>query len=146
MKRLFFALGIILSIQSEAQTNIKNPFSLFKGYKVDTIALKKSRQKDFGKNYWKNTGVPGDLIVDAFQSQVGFFQSISFGDFNNDGWIDVFNGGSRYQVTLSISTFLIWNPEKNMFEKKNLYNNLADSIFGGNKNHTIPVYLSLIHI
>lgn len=121
---------------------VNNPLGRFQGYKVDNTALTLSKQKDNGKSYWMNVGIPGDLLTAAFQSTVGFFSQISFGDFNNDGWIDIFNPGSRYQITLSYSTFLIWNPSTKTFDKKNLYNNPSDSIFGGNKHHSKPIYLN----
>jgi hypothetical protein len=143
MKNAFIVIIIICStIKLFSQENVKNPFSFFKGYKVDTAALRISRENDRGKSYWKNVGIPGDLIVDLFQSKIGFFQGIAFGDFNTDGWIDIFNAGSRYEKTLSISTFLIWNPKNNLYESRNLFKNPSDSIFGGNKNKTISIFLN----
>jgi hypothetical protein len=121
---------------------VNNPLGRFVGYKVDQIGLALSRQKDFGKSYWKNVGIPGDMIIAAFQSKLGFLLQLSFGDFNNDGFIDVFNPGSKYQTTLSYATFLVWNPLNKTFEKKNLFNNISDSVFGGNKHQTIPIYLN----
>ncbi len=144
-----YSLSIIVTSKSTTKNTasksinyINNPLGRFMGYKVDQISLASSRQKDFGKSYWVNVGIPGDLLTAAFQSTIGFLPQISYGDFNNDGWIDIFNPGSKYQVTLSYSTFLIWNPTSKIFEKKNLFNNPSDSIFGGNKHHTKPVYLN----
>ena len=112
------------------------------GYKVNQSELLLSKQNDFGKSYWKNVGVPGDIMVSIFQSKVGFLNQISYGDFNNDGYIDIYNAGSSYKGPYSNSTFLVWNISTKKYDSKNLYNNPSDSIFGGNKNHVVPAYLN----
>jgi len=142
MKKVIFALCILFVIQSEAQTNIKNPFSFFKGYKVDTIELNISKKADFGKSFWKNVPVPKDLVVAAFQTTPPSLQSLSCGDFNNDGFVDVYSGGGSYAGNKSVSTFLIWNDKTKLYDNVNLYNNLKDSIFGGNKRNVTPIYLN----
>lgn len=116
----------------------------FSGYKVDSVLL-----KTIGASYWKNTGVPLDIIVKSFQKPLGnritygtFLSSLIGGDFNGDGWVDVFNPGASYQGPQANFTFLIWNPKTQVFDEKNLFNDKSFSSFGGNKNKTIPVYLN----
>jgi hypothetical protein len=116
----------------------------FTGYKVDSVLLKTT-----GAGYWKNTGVPMDLIVASFQKPFGnrikygtFLSSLMCGDFNNDGWIDVFNPGQSFDGIQANFAFLIWNPNTNIFDEKNLFNDKSFSSFGGNKNKTISVYLN----
>jgi hypothetical protein len=114
------------------------------GYKVDTVSL-----KTMGTSYWRNTGVPMDLIVVSFQKPLGtmtkygtFLSNLMCGDFNNDGWIDVFNAGVSYNGPRANFAFLIWNPQTKVFDERNLFNDKSFSSFGGNKNKTIPVYLN----
>ena len=117
--------------------------STFLGYKVDTLLL-----KTMGAGYWKNTGVPLDVIVQSFQKPYGnrktygtFLGGLIAGDFNGDGWIDVFNVGAYWEGVQANFTFLIWNPLTKIFEEKNLFN---DKSFGGfTENHgPIPIYLN----
>jgi len=95
------------------------------GYKVDQVALALSKQQNFGRDYWRNSGVMMDLIIDVFQKPLptnkfaveqnfwgGALQAITTGDFNNDGWIDVFNAGGAYNGTGSSFAFLMWDPIK----------------------------------
>jgi len=117
--------------------------SIFLGYKVDSLLL-----KTMGASYWKNTGVPLDVIVQSFQKPYGnritygtFFESLIAGDFNGDGWIDVFNAGAGWKGVQATFAFLIWNPLTKIFEEKNLFNNTS-SAFGGNHGNSIPVYLN----
>ena len=77
-------------------TNIKTP-SIFNGYVVDLNA------KLLGSNYWKNNIVLPDLVTIAFQTPLGnrnrygtFLMGLTTGDFNNDGYVDVFNGGALF--------------------------------------------------
>ena len=103
---------------------VNNPLGRFMGYKVDQAALSLSKQKDFGKSYWRSNGVMMDLIIHVFQKPLatnafavsqnfwgGALQAITTGDFNNDGYMDVFNGGTVFggQIKATL-TFLIWNP------------------------------------
>ena len=79
---------------------VNNPLGRFMGYKVDQAALSLSKQKDFGRSYWRNSGVMMDLIIDVFQKPLltntfavsqnfwgGALQAITTGDFNNDDTI-----------------------------------------------------------
>ena len=111
MKKLLFAFFILVAIsctKMEAPITPTGSEQEFMGYKVDKNALAVSRQKDFGKSYWENLPVPADLFVGAFQKGVkvltgpfgnGKYEysstlfAITLGDFNNDGWVDIFNAG-----------------------------------------------------
>ena len=68
------------------------------GYKVAANA------RQLGFEYWYHgTGVMPDLITAIFQKPYNgrskhgtFFSGVVCGDFNNDGWVDVFNAGASY--------------------------------------------------
>jgi len=157
MKRVIFALGILCSISSYAQ-NIKplgsstNALDSFKGYKVDTVALNLSRKNDFGKSYWLNTGVFSDIMIALFQKNYEVFNppkgdaycvfstGICNGDFNNDGYIDIFNGGAAFGGKKGNLSFLIWNPSLKKYEEKNLINDKTNFI--GNPRLITPIYLN----
>jgi hypothetical protein len=116
----------------------------FKGYKVATNA------KELGTTYWENTNVLSDLIVAVFQKNYEYYDSfraytvfstaICNGDFNNDGYIDVFNAGTAYNGKKANLSFLIWNSISKEFEEKNLLNDKIDFI--GAPYKVTPVYLN----
>jgi hypothetical protein len=116
----------------------------FKGYKVAINA------KELGTTYWENTNVLSDLIVAVFQKNYEYYDSfrayavfsyaICNGDFNNDGYIDVFNAGTAYNGKKANLSFLIWNPISLEFEEKNLLNDKTDFI--GAPYKVTPVYLN----
>ena len=116
----------------------------FNGYKVVANA------KILGTEYWENTAVLSDLIVAVYQKNYEVFDSykaycvfstaISNGDFNNDGYIDVFNAGTAYGAKKANLSFLIWNPTLLQFEEKNLINDKTDFI--GAPYKVTPVYLN----
>ena len=157
MKKVIFALGILWSCELNAQ-NVKsfattsNPLDSFTGYKVDTVSLKLSRKNDFGKSYWLNTEVFSDINVAIFQKNYEvyappqgeaycvFSTGIVNGDFNNDGYIDVFNAGAAFGGKKANLSFLIWNPNIKKFEEKNLINNKTN--FLGNPAKVTPMYLN----
>ena len=146
MKRVIFALGILFSTHSFSQTNIINPFSSFKGYSIDSVELKKSINKDHGITYWRNTQVIPDLIGVLFATPPPRFKHLGngswniCGDFNKDGWIDLYSGGSGDTTDFySNSIFLVWNPQKNVFENKNLLNDKSLPNFFGSPH---SVYLN----
>ena len=120
-----------------------DPLASFQGYKVDPQA------KLLGTDYWENTEVLMDLMVVAYQTPYGtrnryntFLIQMACGDFNNDGWIDVFNPGASYNGIQGTMTFLIWNPTKKIFEEQNLFKDQSIKSFDGNKVKTIPVYFN----
>jgi hypothetical protein len=116
----------------------------FPGYKVDPNA------RQLGFNYWhRGTGVMADLFVALFQKPLGnrskygtFFTGVTTGDFNNDGWVDVFNAGASFNGAQANFTFLMWNPTLKTFEEKNLFNDKSFSSFGGNKHTIKPFYIN----
>ena len=139
MKRVIFAFGILVSCSLFAQSpkpfaTKTNALDNFTGYKVDTNLLKLSRKNDFGKTYWLNTGVFSDIVVALFQKNYEVFNppqgeaycvfstAICNGDFNNDGYIDVFNGGAAFNGKKANLSFLIWNTSLKKYEEKNFSN------------------------
>ena len=119
----------------------------FKGYVVDP----KARQ--LGTRYWENTKVLSDFVIGVFQTNYEKFPTlpngnlycvftwaICNGDFNNDGYIDVFNAGTAMNGKKANLAFLIWNPSKLEFEEKNLINDKTDFI--GAPSKVSPIYLN----
>ena len=109
MKRAIFAFGILVCCNLNAQSpktfaTKTNALDNFTGYKVDTNALNISRKNDFGKSYWLNTSVLSDIMVAFFQKNYEVFappkgdaycvfsSAICNGDFNNDGYLDIYLG------------------------------------------------------
>jgi hypothetical protein len=123
---------------------VNSPLGRFMGYKVAANA------RQLGFEYWYHgTGVMPDLITEVFQTPYGgrtkygtFFNGVVCGDFNNDGWIDVFNAGASYNGVQAPFDFLIWNPNLKKFEEKNLFNDKSFTSFGGNKHTIKPYYLN----
>jgi len=119
----------------------KDTINVFMGYKVDP------NTKQLGSNYWKNNVVLPDLVTIAFQTPLGnrnrygtFLMGLTTGDFNNDGYIDVFNGGASFQGQQANSTFLIWNASTKKFDDKNLFNDGTTSF--GNPTNVMSLYLN----
>jgi hypothetical protein len=115
------------------------------GYKVSPNAISE------GQAYWENTGVPLDLIVGIFQrgtqplkdgvyAYASTTQALSAGDFNLDGYIDVFNAGTMCNGSGSDLAFLIWNPKTLAYDEKNLINDKTRNIGGPTK--TVSLYLN----
>ena len=110
------------------------------GYKVN-VSLK---QKD-EINYWRDCGMMWDVIGNKYferpNGSLGSFfmaQAIA-GDFNNDGYIDIFNPGtgSYNGKPAEYNQWLIWNPTTKIFDNKKLFNNKALQYFGGNQRRSI---------
>ena len=126
---------------------VNNPLGRFMGYKVAANA------RQLGADYWtRGTGVMSDLIVQTFQPtnfypnsfgyqnnaiNAGFAQA-TCGDFNNDGFIDVFTPGAAPSLNFS---FLIWNSASKIFEPKNLFNDKSFSKIMAT-SQVIPIYLN----
>ena len=124
---------------------VNNPLGRFMGYKVAANA------RQLGTDYWENSILPSDLIVAVFQKNYEnhhpsgayavWTEAICNGDFNNDGYMDVFNGGTTFggQIKATL-TFLIWNPITKIFEEKNLINDKTNNV--GHPRLVTPVYLN----
>jgi len=148
MKRYFyFYLAILfISCQKEDIPQIKEIPSGIQGYRVNSNA------RSLGTEYWKNTGVMPDIIAGVFHPAttkggglVYLGQNLgglSCGDFNDDGWIDVFNPGWRQSGPRESFSFLVWNSQTGSFDPKNLFTNITDPYFFSNVNKTIPVYFN----
>ena len=137
-------------IESSAHKTTTDSFS---GYKVAANA------RQLGTDYWENTPVLSDLMIGIFQKNFEVFedsdstdkindsaayrawtQAICNGDFNNDGYIDVFNAGSAFGGQKSRLSFLIWNKDSLRFDEKNLINNKTNFI--GAPTKVSPIYLN----
>ena len=118
--------------------------SIFNGYVVNQNA------KQLGRDYWENITIPADLMLSVFQtslkSNTGHTEieteSVSFGDFNLDGYIDIFNAGGSHNGPFTGFAFLIWSPISKIFEQKNLFNDKSFKTIGGNPGKIIPLYLN----
>ena len=156
MNRNYIFLFVVFLLSSCSKTVVTPPkvtlnkitdtLSIFTGYKVDPNA------KQLGTDYWENTPVLSDLMIGVFQKNFEVFalpqgdaycawvQAICNGDFNNDGYIDVFNAGSAFGGQKSRLSFLIWNPSTKKFDEKNLINNKTNFI--GAPTKVSPIYLN----
>jgi hypothetical protein len=148
-----YSISISVTSKSNATNNsnknitvINNFLGRFMGYKVAANA------KQIGTEYWENTPVLSDLMIGVFQKNYEVFalpqgdaycawtQAICNGDFNNDGYIDVFNAGSAFGGQKSRLSFLIWNSTTKIFDEKNLINNKTNFI--GAPTKVSPIYLN----
>jgi hypothetical protein len=150
MKNVYFLLILILTsctkqveVTKQPTPVVQIPTPIFQGYRVDPNA------RQLGSEYWyHNNSVIPDIIIGAFQKGYNsikynwWFQAVVCGDFNNDGWIDVFNTGTSYNGPKTEFDFLIWNPNTKTFESKNLFNDKSFTSFGGNKHTIRPCYLN----
>jgi hypothetical protein len=124
---------------------VNNPLGRFIGYKVDLIEKAKNEV-----NYWRDCGVVWDIIAFKFLVNLkggnwnGFLPQLITGDFNKDGWIDIFNPGvgTFNGVVNDKFQWLIWNPQTKIFDNKNLLNDKSLVTFGGNQRRTISLDLN----
>ena len=151
MKNIYYLLFLFLfSCKKDVITTVKISTignvetNVFTGYKVNPNA------KQLGRNYWENIPIPADLMLSVFQTSLKSnnghteieTEAVSFGDFNLDGYIDIFNTGGSHNGPYTGFTFLIWNPTFKIFEQKNLFNDKSFNVIGGNPNKIIPIYLN----
>lgn len=134
MRYLLFLLSIVLvSCEKEITIVPIDPPSppvtkTYEGYKVNSNA------KQLGKEYWlRGTGIPNDLIVQTFQNPLPKENSFAYkhnfinggwggsvaGDFNLDGWVDVFTPGADPFIGLS---FLLFDPKTGNYKDTTLLN------------------------
>ena len=119
---------------------VNNPLGRFMGYKVD-VSLKSKDEI----NYWRDCGVMWDIIVRNFnilrngQVNSSFMAQTIPGDFNNDGYIDIFNPGtgSYAGVPIDNAQWIIWNPTTKSYDNKKLFNDKSLQYFGGNQRRSV---------
>lgn len=125
------------------EDNVKATSSVY-GYRVGSFNNDEVR-------YWRDCSVMWDvisrkLIPNKNGNDAGppFYPQIIVGDFNRDGWIDIFNPGTGSFNGNVVDNFnwLIWDSTKNTFDTKNLFNNKSFSYFGGNQRRSITVDLN----
>jgi hypothetical protein len=154
MIRIFSLLSVafLFSCQKETLEPTK-PFvetylkidttSTFNGYKVSSNA------KQLGKSYWENTNVMSDLFTinyknlpDGFNRYGLFLLQLACGDFNNDGYIDIFDGGVSYNGPKINSSFLLWDPITKKFKDTTLLNDKTIKFIGSNITKVVPTYMN----
>jgi hypothetical protein len=115
----------------------------FSGYKVSPNA------KQLGKQYWENTKVMSDLFTTYYKnlptgySRYGLFLiQLACGDFNNDGYIDVFDAGVSYNGPKINSSFLLWDPITKKFKDTSLLNDKTINFIGSNVTKVVPTYIN----
>lgn len=155
-KILLFVLIICSCNKLNAQNiNIDSVVRNFKGYKVP------SNVKSLGANYWKtSTPLMIDLIIQTFQKPLSFAEiatqrnciqggwgGATCGDFNNDGYIDVFTPGAIDSSSYKDRnrgvgfSFLLWDSVNKVFIDTNLINDKKlEVIISAGK--VVPVYLN----
>jgi hypothetical protein len=97
----------------------------FNGYKVGIF------NKTDEINYWRDCGVIWDIIANKINIKpdgtigTNFLPQMVCGDFNNDGWIDIFNPGTSLFGGKNIDNpqWLMWDTTEKKFVSKNLLNN-----------------------
>jgi hypothetical protein len=108
------------------------PRESFTGYRVAPDARAQ------GSSYWDNTPVPVDLVLRVFQTRTksapnqysGWAGAATAGDFNADGYLDVFTAGSACNGMQSRPSFLLWNSRTLRFDESNLFTDGTDFLGG----------------
>lgn len=147
MKNIIILILSIFIFSCSKENEIPTPIQIekpvvFQGYKVQPFT------KDTESNYWRDCGVMWDVIANHYLRRIDggeiFFPQLIVGDYNKDGWIDVFNPGTGSFNGKPFDNFswLIWNPNTRSFDKKNLFNNKSFTFFGGNQRKTLSVDLN----
>jgi hypothetical protein len=127
---------------NNTSTTIVSSKPFFVGYKVD--------KTQNSRDYWDNTIVMNDIMATIFQTKVKSEYPITTsyatnGDFNNDGYIDIFNPPMKFNKTYTTGfSFLIWDPITKTYKDENLFTNVTNRFFGANvgNNKSIPYDLN----
>ena len=154
MIRIFSLLSIVFLFSCQKETiEPTKPFvntipkvdttSIFTGYKVNSNA------RQLGKQYWENTNVMSDLYTVYYKNlptgynKYGLFlMQLACGDFNNDGYIDIFDGGVSYNGPKINSSFLLWDPVNKKYKDTTLLNDKTIKFIGGCITKVIPTYVN----
>jgi len=146
---------IVAEKKSDTTVIVTKSTPNLEGYRVAPNA------RALGTSYWKSgTGVQMDLIIQTFQKVLPYAQianqhnhiqggwnAATCGDFNNDGWIDVFTPGASNDISIASKNsgvgfaFLLYDTATKTYKDTSLLNNkyidvIPDII------KTVPVYLN----
>jgi hypothetical protein len=124
---------------------INDPLKRFEGYTVNQTEKNKDEI-----NYWRDCGVMWDVIVRNFnilpngQKNSNFIAQTITGDFNKDGYIDIFNPGTGSYSGRVVDNcqWLIWNSKLKVFESVSLFNDKNLKYFGGNQRRSVSFDLN----
>jgi hypothetical protein len=166
MRKIYYVLLFLLASCSKKDITLPTEVSVAK---TDTLPTQKiiegyrvnSNARSLGTKYWKTgTGVQVDLIIQTFQKVLPYSQialmynhiqggwgASTCGDFNNDGWIDVFTPGASDHASILARdrgvgfSFLLYNPATKTYTDTSLLNDRSiDAIPFIQK--VVPVYLN----
>lgn len=153
----YLLLIILFSCKKEVVTKIESPVIIKKDTVIkvtDTVPIFKGyivspNARSLGKAYWENTQVMSDLVTVSSKnlpsgySRYGLFlNQLACGDFNDDGYIDVFDGGVSFNGPKINYSFLLWDPTNKKFKDTSLLNDKTIKFIGGNITKVIPTYLN----
>lgn len=143
-------IGPVKTITNTVTTNTVDN-QIFTGYKVNPNA------RQLGEDYWlRGTGVQMDLVIQTFQKATSIFGLqhnyiqggwgfATCGDFNGDGYVDVFTPGSYASQNHGGDTvrmsFLIWDPINKIFRDTSLLNDKSINVFI-DAHKVVPCYLN----
>ena len=157
MVRIFSFIGIIFLFSCQKEViepipltppKVETPQKVdtipsFSGYKVNSNA------KQLGKQYWENTNVMSDLFTVYYKNlptgynRYGLFLiQLACGDFNNDGYIDIFDAGVSFNGPKINTSFLLWDPINKKFKDTTLLNDKTIKFIGSNVTKVVPTYIN----